>query len=237
MMPDPKPSICRHLVPSSRPPSSTPETSNTASIPRHHPRHHRPPRIPTSFHPKPPPRSPRRPQKNVPTPRPHPARATSQEQTLLNPPLRDRSHAGSIDDTPRPPRPPRHAHIPHLGAPHGRGSCPASPEAHGRLPWRVSSQTYSLSLLLNNLTPRVVKSLFGFLFGTVLSGSAVYSYLVGEYRTSNDLLTEDIYVRLPRAFHTSDNTEPIPIGGLALYWPRARGGWQWPDDSGANRTA
>ena len=39
--------------------------------------------------------------------------------------------------------------------------------------------------------------LFGFLFGTVLSGSAVYSYLVGEYKASNDLLTEDIYVRLP----------------------------------------
>lgn len=39
--------------------------------------------------------------------------------------------------------------------------------------------------------------LFGFLFGTVLSGSAVYSYLVSEYKTSNDLLTEDIYVRLP----------------------------------------
>lgn len=35
--------------------------------------------------------------------------------------------------------------------------------------------------------------LFGFLFGTVLSGSAVYSYLVSEYKTSNDLLTEDIY--------------------------------------------
>ncbi|KAK0383221.1 hypothetical protein NLU13_9134 [Sarocladium strictum] len=35
--------------------------------------------------------------------------------------------------------------------------------------------------------------LFGFLFGSVLSGGAVYSYLVQEYKTSNDLLTEDIY--------------------------------------------
>ncbi|KAH8177640.1 hypothetical protein LIA77_02722 [Sarocladium implicatum] len=35
--------------------------------------------------------------------------------------------------------------------------------------------------------------LFGFLFGCVLSGGAVYSYLVQEYKTSNDLLTEDIY--------------------------------------------
>jgi hypothetical protein len=35
--------------------------------------------------------------------------------------------------------------------------------------------------------------LFGFLLGTVLSGTAVYSYLLGEYKTSNELLTEDIY--------------------------------------------
>lgn len=42
-------------------------------------------------------------------------------------------------------------------------------------------------------TPR----LFGFLFGCVLSGGAVYSYLLQEYKASNDLLTEDIYVGLP----------------------------------------
>ncbi|CAH0019440.1 unnamed protein product [Clonostachys rhizophaga] len=35
--------------------------------------------------------------------------------------------------------------------------------------------------------------LFGFLLGTALTGSAVYTYLVGEYKTANDLLTEDIY--------------------------------------------
>ncbi|POR34253.1 Uncharacterized protein TPAR_05544 [Tolypocladium paradoxum] len=35
--------------------------------------------------------------------------------------------------------------------------------------------------------------LFGFLFGCVLSGGAVYSYVLGEYKASNDLLTEDIY--------------------------------------------
>ncbi|UNI15134.1 hypothetical protein JDV02_001698 [Purpureocillium takamizusanense] len=35
--------------------------------------------------------------------------------------------------------------------------------------------------------------LFGFLFGCVLSGGAVYSYVLNEYKTSNDLLTEDIY--------------------------------------------
>ncbi|PHH87874.1 hypothetical protein CDD83_8301 [Cordyceps sp. RAO-2017] len=36
-------------------------------------------------------------------------------------------------------------------------------------------------------------SLFGFLFGCVLAGGGVYSYLVQEYKASNDLLTEDIY--------------------------------------------
>lgn len=39
-----------------------------------------------------------------------------------------------------------------------------------------------------------VDRLFGFLFGCVASGSAVYTYLLGEYKASNDLLTEDIYV-------------------------------------------
>ncbi|RSL63493.1 hypothetical protein CEP53_004416 [Fusarium sp. AF-6] len=36
-------------------------------------------------------------------------------------------------------------------------------------------------------------SLFGFLLGSFLSGSAAYSYLLKEYKTANDLLTEDIY--------------------------------------------
>ncbi|KAH6997573.1 hypothetical protein BGZ61DRAFT_436935 [Ilyonectria robusta] len=35
--------------------------------------------------------------------------------------------------------------------------------------------------------------LFGFLLGSFLSGGAAYSYLLKEYKTSNDLLTEDIY--------------------------------------------
>ncbi|CEJ81683.1 hypothetical protein VHEMI01799 [[Torrubiella] hemipterigena] len=35
--------------------------------------------------------------------------------------------------------------------------------------------------------------LFGFLFGSVLAGSSVYTYLLSEYKISNDLLTEDIY--------------------------------------------
>jgi outer membrane murein-binding lipoprotein Lpp len=35
--------------------------------------------------------------------------------------------------------------------------------------------------------------LFGFLLGTTLAGSTVYSYLVKEYKAANDLLSEDIY--------------------------------------------
>jgi hypothetical protein len=37
--------------------------------------------------------------------------------------------------------------------------------------------------------------LFGFLVGSALAGAGVYGYLVKEYKASNDLLTEDIYVR------------------------------------------
>ena len=35
--------------------------------------------------------------------------------------------------------------------------------------------------------------LFGFLLGAVSSGGAMYYYVVDEYRTANELLTEDIY--------------------------------------------
>lgn len=37
--------------------------------------------------------------------------------------------------------------------------------------------------------------LFGFLFGSTLAGAGTYYYILEEYRTSNELLTEDIYVR------------------------------------------
>lgn len=36
--------------------------------------------------------------------------------------------------------------------------------------------------------------LLGFLLGTVLAGSGLYYYVVDEYKVSNTLLTEDIYV-------------------------------------------
>lgn len=38
--------------------------------------------------------------------------------------------------------------------------------------------------------------LFGFFFGSTLAGGATYFYAVQEYKASNELLTEDIYVRL-----------------------------------------
>ncbi len=38
-------------------------------------------------------------------------------------------------------------------------------------------------------------SILGFLFGTAAGGAGVYYYVLEEYRVSNELLTEDIYVR------------------------------------------
>ncbi|KAI0894934.1 hypothetical protein F4806DRAFT_102615 [Annulohypoxylon nitens] len=35
--------------------------------------------------------------------------------------------------------------------------------------------------------------LFGFLLGSTLAGAGVYSYVLREYKASNELLTEDIY--------------------------------------------
>lgn len=40
-------------------------------------------------------------------------------------------------------------------------------------------------------------SVFGFLIGTVLAGSGLYYYVVDEYKISNRLLVEDIYVSRP----------------------------------------
>jgi hypothetical protein len=37
-------------------------------------------------------------------------------------------------------------------------------------------------------------SIFGFLLGSTLSGAGLYYYVVDEYRVSNELLSEDVYV-------------------------------------------
>lgn len=39
--------------------------------------------------------------------------------------------------------------------------------------------------------------LFGFLLGTSVAGGGLYYYVIDEYKVSNELLTEDIYVRSP----------------------------------------
>ncbi|KAF6810310.1 hypothetical protein CSOJ01_06381 [Colletotrichum sojae] len=46
--------------------------------------------------------------------------------------------------------------------------------------------------------------LFGFFLGSTLAGAGVYSYLLQEYKTSNELLTEDIYA-LQAAVHRVTN--------------------------------
>ena len=38
--------------------------------------------------------------------------------------------------------------------------------------------------------------LFGFFLGSTLAGAGVYYYALQEYKASNELLTEDIYVRV-----------------------------------------
>lgn len=38
-------------------------------------------------------------------------------------------------------------------------------------------------------------SLFGFLLGSTLAGGSIYTYVLQEYKASNEMLTEDIYVR------------------------------------------
>lgn len=39
--------------------------------------------------------------------------------------------------------------------------------------------------------------MLGFLLGATLAGSGLYYYVIDDYRVSNELLTEDIYVRVP----------------------------------------
>lgn len=53
---------------------------------------------------------------------------------------------------------------------------------------------FSCSVCRQKLTYSCRRSIFGFLFGSVLASTAVYSYVLQEYRASNDLLIEDIYV-------------------------------------------
>ena len=42
----------------------------------------------------------------------------------------------------------------------------------------------------------LLRRLFGFLLGSVIAGAGLYYYVIDEYKVSNELLTEDIYVSL-----------------------------------------
>lgn len=58
--------------------------------------------------------------------------------------------------------------------------------------------------------------LFGFLFGVTLAGASAYYYVIDEYKLSNDMLTEDIYVRQPFPFVPSiQELSPSLVAGLA----------------------
>lgn len=50
--------------------------------------------------------------------------------------------------------------------------------------------------------------LFGFLLGSVLAGSGLYYYVIDEYKVSNELLTEDIYVRRAQLSNPQRHTWP-----------------------------
>ena len=53
------------------------------------------------------------------------------------------------------------------------------------------SDSMANHILIGLLYGRVL----GFLAGSVAAGAAVYYYILDEYRLSNEMLTEDIYVR------------------------------------------
>jgi hypothetical protein len=83
---------------------------------------------------------------------------------------------------------------------------------------------YSL-LKDRGLTIVWIDSIFGFLLGSTISGAGLYYYVVDEYRVSNELLTEDVYVSLqgnpfhPRIEHSTNTIE----SGAPICRPEARG--------------
>lgn len=71
----------------------------------------------------------------------------------------------------------------------------ASPSAlsgEGMSPWELNDRAQQ-NLMLTRLG---CHRLFGFFFGSTLAGGGVYYYALQEYKASNELLTEDIYVRV-----------------------------------------
>lgn len=74
-----------------------------------------------------------------------------------------------------------------------------------RMSWTFVKELYALTLLR-------VHRMFGFLLGAVSAGGAMYYYVVDEYRVSNELLTEDIYV----CWHPSF-VRPVSFGVVRMY--------------------
>ncbi|EAS35702.1 uncharacterized protein CIMG_01056 [Coccidioides immitis RS] len=75
---------------------------------------------------------------------------------------------------------------------------PAFTRVHRTAPFSTSSQLLnSVDTVLPRYKPLGAfrGGIFGFLFGSTVAGASVYYYILQEYRLSNDMLTEDIYVR------------------------------------------
>ena len=68
------------------------------------------------------------------------------------------------------------------------------------------SSCYSSFSIRRNHLPRIMhiiadyffSRLLGFFLGSTLAGAGVYYYVLEEYKVSNELLTEDIYVGNPQ---------------------------------------
>ncbi|KAL8806174.1 MAG: hypothetical protein Q9223_004879 [Gallowayella weberi] len=56
-------------------------------------------------------------------------------------------------------------------------------------------QTPSAAIPLRKPVGAFRGGMLGFLLGTTTAGAGTYYYILNEYRVSNELLTEDIYVR------------------------------------------
>lgn len=120
---------------------------------------------------------------------------------------------------------------------------PACAEARGRIPWRVRNAPHNFAGCTESPIADLIKhplySLFGFLLGSTLAGGSVYTYVLQEYKASNELLTEDIYVRYHHikiyiyiyiAWRSITCRGP-PRGSLRLRWVPGLGlrtlGWEY----------
>lgn len=60
--------------------------------------------------------------------------------------------------------------------------------------------------------------MLGFLSGSAAAGAAVYYYILSEYRTANEMLSEDIYVcLLPPCVFWAVKTQKANRGGFNFY--------------------